>query len=635
MGTFSIVAVFLIIVALTFSVTAQSAINVIPAPSRVSEKSGYFQIKPTTAIAYGEGTHTAAKLLAQRLGHSTGYEPEVISLALEKPREAIVLRIDPSLKHLGEEGYMLESTEQQIEIVAATDAGVFYGTQTLLQLLPEQVYSRKPVSATWKVPCVEIEDQPRYAWRGSLLDCCRHFFDKEFVKKYIDLLAMHKMNVLHWHLTEDQGWRIEIKKYPKLTEIGAWRDENGKKYGGFYSQKDVKEIVAYATERHVRVVPEIEMPGHAMAALAAYPEYSCTGGPFKVQTGWGVFADVYCAGNDKTFEFLQDVLTEVFELFPSKYIHIGGDESPKSVWEKCPKCQDRIKAEGLKNEHELQSYFIRRAEKFLNENGRSLIGWDEILEGGLAPNATVQSWRGIGGGIASAQQGHDVIMSPTSHCYLDSPYTSLSTERVYSYEPTPAELKEEQAKHVLGVEGNLWAEWMNTSRDVESKAFPRLSALSEVAWSNKTNRDWTKFRSRLEVQLKRLKRLDVAYFDEPLLDSVRVGEWKPAMVPEKAAEADWDVTSAITSGGKMEALFVYQSGAHALAIKWVALYENGVEVARDTHNGWSGASLNDIVYHLTLEKLKPGATYTLKALVAGEGGTDSNGVVTLRVKAKK
>jgi len=358
---------------------------------------------------------------------------------------------------------------------------------------------------------------------------------KEYVKKYIDYIAMHKMNTFHWHLTEDQGWRIEIKKYPKLTEIGAWRKEtlighyrdkphkyDGKVHGGFYTQEDVKEIVEYAKSRYVTVVPEIEMPGHSVASLASYPELSCTGGPFEVRTIWGSSEDVYCAGNEETFHFLEDVLSEVIALFPSEYIHIGGDECSKGRWEKCPKCQARIKAEKLKDENELQSYFIKRIEKFLNANNRKLIGWDEILEGGLAPDATVMSWRGMVGGIEASRQGHDVVMSPTSHCYFDyyqgnpdlEPLAIggyLPLKKVYSFEPTPDDLTTEEAKHILGAQANLWTEYIQTQEHAEYMVFPRISAIAEVVWTPKELRNWDNFIMRMEKQFRRYDILMVNY----------------------------------------------------------------------------------------------------------------------------
>jgi hexosaminidase len=422
---------------------------------------------------------------------------------------------DPAL---GKEGYELAISPATVLLRAPEPRGLFLAVQTLRQLLGPQAEKQPAdepgMTARVVLPRVRIVDQPRYQWRGMLLDCCRHFMPKEFVKRYIDLLAYHKMNVLHWHLTEDQGWRIEIKKYPKLTEVGAWRGPADQPYGGFYTQDDIREVVAYAASRYVTVVPEIEMPGHSVAALASYPELSCTGGPFEVGTRWGIYADVYCAGHERTFEFLQDVLSEVIELFPSEFIHIGGDECPKTRWQQCKRCQARIKAEGLKDEHELQSYFIRRIENFLNGKGKRLIGWDEILEGGLAPNATVQSWRGMEGAIAAATAGHDVIASPTSHCYLDYSYDAISLERIYSFEPTPVKLTPSQAGHVLGAEGNMWTERAPQER-VDRQVFPRLCALAEVTWSPAAARDWADFSRRMRTHYRRLDALGVRYYMSP------------------------------------------------------------------------------------------------------------------------
>ena len=387
----------------------------------------------------------------------------------------------------------------------------------------------------WEIPGVEIQDEPRYPYRGMMLDVGRYFFPPEFVKRFIDLMALHKMNYFHWHLTEDQGWRIQINKYPRLTEIGAFRDESvvghlrdkplkfdGQRYGGFYTQEEIREVVEYAKARHITVIPEIEMPGHSLGALASYPELGCTGGPYEVAKRWGVQDDVYCAGKEETFQFLEDVLTEVMDLFPGKYIHIGGDESPKIRWEECPHCQARIKEEGLKDEHELQSYFIKRIEKFLNENNRKLIGWDEILEGGLAPEATVMSWRGTEGGIKAAKELHDVIMTPTTYCYLDyyqgpredEPLAIggfLPLSKVYSYDPTPAELNEIESKHILGVQGNVWTEYIKTAEYAEYMTFPRACAIAEIGWSQKDAKNYEDFLHRLDIHLKRLTIMGVNY----------------------------------------------------------------------------------------------------------------------------
>ncbi len=436
----------------------------------------------------------------------------------KKKENSIILMIDEKLKRVGKEGYQLRVTEKSVTIKSSSPAGIFYGVHSLYQLLPPEVEKNEQVTGVkWSIPCVTIEDKPRFTWRGMHLDVGRHFAPVKFVKKYIDLLSSYKMNTFHWHLTEDQGWRIEIKKYPKLTEIGSKRKEtmgDSTPYGGFYTQEEIKEVVNYAKERFITIVPEIEMPGHALAALTAYPEFSCTGGPFEVGTTWGVFEDVYCAGNEKTFEFLKDVLSEVIPLFPGKFFHIGGDECPKERWKNCPKCQARIKKNKLGNEHRLQSYFVQRIERFLRSKGKRLVGWDEILEGGLAPGATVMSWRGTEGGIAAAKAKHDVVMTPTSHCYFDY-YQSkpdsepkaiggfLSIEKVYSFEPVPAELKPKQAKHILGAQGNVWTEYMPNTNHVEYMVLPRLLAMSEVVWSVKKQKNFEDFSKRLNEHYKR------------------------------------------------------------------------------------------------------------------------------------
>lgn len=496
---------------------AFAELSVIPHPVEMRVLDGAFPLRGEVSIyadGGNQGAVAVAKYFADRLKELTGLNTKVVTDEAAGMGAQFLFMVQPNKTALGEEGYELVVTPIKILLSAADPNGLFLGVQTIRQLVT-------PRGAEWEMPSVRIKDYPRYPWRGSLLDCGRHFMDKEFVKRYIDLLAYHKMNVLHWHLTEDQGWRIEIKKYPKLTEIGAWRGEGDQRYGGFYTQDDVKEIVEYAKSRYVTVVPEIEMPGHSLAALAAYPELSCTGGPFQVATTWGVFEDVYCAGNDKTFEFLQDVLTEVISLFPGEYIHIGGDECPKTRWKACEKCQARIKAENLKDEHELQSYFIKRIEKFLSEKGRRLIGWDEILEGGLPPKATVQSWRGLAGAVAAAKSGHDVICSPTSHCYLDYAQERVAGEPTqmgfidlktcYHFEPTPAELSPQQADRVLGLEGNIWTEHAPPPR-VDWQVFPRLCALAEVAWTPKEKRDWDNFQFRMKTHYARLDALGVKYF---------------------------------------------------------------------------------------------------------------------------
>lgn len=414
--------------------------------------------------------------------------------------------IEPGLV---DESYRLVIRPDGMELSARSRSGLFRGTQTVQQLLDATGDS---------IPCGIIEDEPGFRWRGMLLDCCRHFMPMDVIKETIDQLAYHKFNVLHWHLTEDQGWRLEVPGYPLLTEVSAWREEwDGSRYGGYYTSEEVREVVAYAAARFITVVPEIELPGHSVAALAAYPELSCNGTPLKVETQWGVFQDVYCAGNDQTFKFLEDVLTHTMELFPSHYIHIGGDECPKDRWRACPKCQQRIADENLEGEHELQSWFIRRIEKFLMQNNRRIIGWDEILEGGLAPAATVQSWRGVRGAIAAARQGHDAIVSPTTHCYFDADVATLDIRQVYTFNPRPEKLSAAENEHILGGEMNLWSEYIPPER-LQSMVFPRMTAMAECLWTDNDDRSFPEFLERLRPHVAMLEAagVNVGPTDQPI-----------------------------------------------------------------------------------------------------------------------
>lgn len=519
--------------------------HLIPQPNSLTEMSGVFELtRELQIVINGENPELrwAADAFNEVIEDVLGYSADIVSGDVSG---SITLQLSDQIK--GEEAYELDVRESGITITGSTPAGVFYGVQSLRQLLPVNIdESAKAVT----IPSVKIKDAPRFSYRGMHLDVARHFYGPDFVKRYIDLIALHKMNTLHWHLTEDQGWRIEIKKYPKLTEVGAWRDEtlighggktpfeyDGKRYGGFYTQEEIRDVVAYAQKKFVTIIPEIEMPGHSQAALAAYPDLACTEGPFEVAKRWGVFEDVYCP-KEETFQFLENVLLEVFQLFPSKYVHIGGDECPKKRWEESAYCQNLMKREGLQNEHELQSYFISRMEKFINSEGRSIIGWDEILEGGLAPNATVMSWRGTQGGIAAARQGHDVIMTPGSHCYFDH-YQSKDTEneplaiggftdveKVYHYEPIPDELSEEERKYILGAQANVWTEYIKTPDHVEYMILPRMTALSEVVWSSKKDRNWVDFQNRLQTQRIRYDQLGLNYAKHVFqkIDSVKTQE---------------------------------------------------------------------------------------------------------------
>jgi len=508
-------------------------INVIPQPLKIEYTQSEFKINKKTTILYDQSDkefEKVASYLHNELLRTLNLDLRKSDIKNHSKRNSILL-VKKNSNKLGSEGYELHVIKKNITISSNEANGSFYGVQTLLQLISNETLNENIVYNTI-VPGVKIYDIPRFQWRGMHLDVCRHFFDIDFVKKYIDVLAMHKMNTFHWHLTDDQGWRIEIKKYPKLPEKGAfrpqtmvgknWEEFDNTPHFGFYTQEEIKEIVQYAADRFITIVPEIEMPGHSLAALAAYPEYGCTGGPYEVAKTWGVFDDVLCAGNDKTYEFIQDILTEVIQLFPGKYIHIGGDECPKAAWEKCSKCQKRMKVEYLKNEFELQSYFIRRIEKFLIANNKKLIGWDEILEGGLAPEATVMSWRGTEGGIHSAKMGHDVVMSPNSQCYFDhyqaeplneplaiGGFTDLA--EVYGYEPVPHELNEQESKHILGAQANVWTEYISKTEHLEYMVLPRLCALSEVVWSAKEYKNFDDFKIRLKTHILRLKEKEYNY----------------------------------------------------------------------------------------------------------------------------
>ena len=519
-------------------------IRIIPEPVKLTVQKGDFIITPKTVLVVSDpGDVHAANFLNQYLKKYYHFQLQIKEHTTSgsiniHTKKFIQVPDNP-------EFYSFQSKPSGITISGNSYAGSFYGIQTLIQLLPVNATANK-----LKIAAVSIEDEPRFAYRGMHLDVGRHFFSVDFIKEYIDFIALYKMNTFHWHLTEDQGWRIEIKQYPRLTSAGAYRNgtiighapgtgNDGIKYGGYYTQEQIKDIVQYAANRFITVIPEIEMPGHASAAIAAYPKLSCfpdkntptpknknlwsgdTTGK-QVQQGWGVFDDVFCPG-EYTFHFLENVLDEVMELFPSKYIHIGGDECPKTYWKASPFCQQLMKEKGIKDEHELQSYFIQRIEKYINSKGRQIIGWDEILEGGLAPNATVMSWRGEKGGIEAAQQKHDVIMTPGAWCYFDhsqnKPEDSLTiggytpVQKVYSYEPVPKEISADETKYILGAQGNVWTEYMKYPTKVEYMILPRMSALSEVLWSPAGKKNWQNFENKLFTDTKRYELWQV-HFNE-------------------------------------------------------------------------------------------------------------------------
>ena len=517
-----------------FSDSFAQKVSIIPKPLSVHEKSGNFKLSSSTKIVYEQGNidlKAISEKLSDQIKKTTGLQLRVAEVGSRPSKNEIILQLKSGLDSLGNEGYTLSVSPEKIVINSNKPAGIFYGTETIYQLLPVDKPNVKNTIAVL-IPAVEIVDKPRFPWRGLMLDVGRYFYSVDFIKQYINELAMHKMNTFHWHLTEDHGWRIEIKKYPRLTEVSAWRDGtqfdrfkdhiNHNPHGGYYTQDQIREVVKYAQERYINIVPEVEMPGHTLAVLVAYPELSCTGGPFKIPLNWGIQKDIYCAGNEKTFEFLENVLSEVADLFPSPVIHIGGDEAPKDRWNACPKCQKRIKDEHLKDEHELQSYFVRRIEDFLKTKNKKIIGWDEILEGGLAPNAMVMSWRGEEGGIAAAKQHHKVVMTPSPYTYLDyyqgEPYHEpaaigglLTLEKVYSYEPIPAVLTAKEASYIQGIQGNLWAEYVHSPEKAEYMAFPRAAAIAEIGWSQPQNKNWENFKQRMETQYKRYELAGINY----------------------------------------------------------------------------------------------------------------------------
>ncbi len=495
----------------------EKQISIIPLPVSVKRAMGKFEINKKTVIhtADDQDSMHCAKYFQAAFANASGMELAVKSGAPETMKNIIVIVANNKLA-MEKEAYKIKVTPKAAVLTAKEGQGLFWGVQSLLQLLPTAADRAANLNqgVDWEIPACVIQDKPRFSYRGMHLDVGRHLFPVASIKKYIDYLAAHKINTFHWHLTEDQGWRIEIKKYPKLTSVGAWRGPADNCYGGFYTQEEVKDIVKYATDRYITVIPEIEMPGHSVAAVSAYPELSCRGEKVPVRTAWGVSQDVYCAGNEEVFTFIQDVLTEVMELFPSEYIHIGGDECPKKRWKQCPKCQGRISDEGLKNEYELQSWFIRRIEKFLNSKGRNLIGWDEIMEGGLSPNATVMFWLHMNNVKRAAAEGHNIIMTPNHPFYFDHYQGDRSVEpkaiggfaplqKVYEYEIVPKGLTEKEAKHIIGGQANCWTEYMPKFSKVEYMVLPRMAALAENLWTPVARRNYAHFTKRMRSQYQR------------------------------------------------------------------------------------------------------------------------------------
>lgn len=537
-----IILLILAVVPATLQASDSVDYNVVPLPTSIQKmKASDFEMSSSTTIVYDAGNdvmYRNAQFLADYIFQATGIKMDIVAKSKQKYKSAILLKLNS--KVIGDEAYQMTIGDSKIIIEASSEKGMFYGIQTLRKSLPVAK------TTSLKLPAVRIVDSPRFAYRGMMLDCSRHFFSISFIKKYLDLMAMHNMNVFHWHLTDDQGWRIEIKKYPRLTSVGSTRTgtivgfnsmvDDSVAYGGFYTQEQAREIVEYARQRNIVVIPEVDMPGHMKAALAAYPELGCTGGPYEVGHRWGIYLDVLCLGNDKVIKFCEDIIDELCDIFPARYIHIGGDETPTERWQECPKCLALAKEQGL-TPKTLQGYFTNRIEKYVRSHERSIIGWDEILEGDINPSATIMSWRGIVNGELAAQKGHDVIMSPTSYCYFDYCQTDtsqmyepsprrdyLSVEKVYGYEPCPDSISEAVRQHVLGVQANVWTEYIACPGAVEYYSLPRMSALSEVQWS-RGEKNFGDFKSRLG-RLTQFLRLYGYTYAHHLWPSEMVSPWE-------------------------------------------------------------------------------------------------------------
>lgn len=636
------------LMAIVTGVAAPTPPSLVPLPAQLSLREGKgFTLTDAFTLVADEAFRKEAEFAARELNRATGFALKVVGAEAAKGEAgSLVFR---KVEGLRPEAYRLSTGPQGALIEASTPAGAFYGFQTLRQLLPAEIYAKRPQSGvTWQVPAVSIEDAPRLKWRGVLVDDCRHFMGVQAFRDMVDAMATHKLNVLHWHLTDDQGWRIEIKKYPQIVLNGARRAQSsvrgngwkgdGKPYGWFYyTQDQIRELVAYAAERHVTVVPEIEMPGHALTLLSAFPDLGCTGGPYAPRCFPGVEQDIVCAGNDRVFEVYEDILDEVMALFPSTYIHCGGDEVPKARWKACPKCQRRIKEEGLMDENHLHTWFIQHFANYLKDHGRRLIGWDEILSGGLPQGATIMSWLGTKAGITAAKAGHEAIMVPHYVLYLDyaqgvpnDPYEYMAggntLRRIYDFNPT-AGVPEEFQRFIIGTQGSLWSEYIRTPAEQQWKAWPRAAAVAEVAWTPQALRRWEDFRDRMDEDHRRLVCLGLNAAPLPIRP---VAQWTKGDIPTEWSVRTWDLSPSLTSAGAYEVTFQYQSGASRLDVRKVELVVNGQTVAVDAHEGQTGGINRNNVYRLDVKTLPKGATVTLRAEVRTDGSTDSSGGIALR-----
>jgi len=629
---------------------------------------------PTTLLVDGAGRETA-EYLATLLFKSTGYRYQIATNSgVAAVPQAILLTTNSALTNVGSEGYELTVSNNSVVIRAPTTAGLFYGAQSLLQLLPPEIFSLQPVTGVpWTIPCVYIKDWPRFPWRGWMLDSVRHFFTKDEVKRFLDAMAMQKLNVFHWHLDDDSGWRLEIQKWPLLTQVSAWRTnimfalnprssaawDDSNNYGGFYTQSDAREIVAYAAQRHIMVVPEIEMPGHSSSALAAYQQFSCNGtngdclicsnGPYSLNVTSYV-GGVFCAARPETMSFLQDVLTEVMDIFPGPYIHIGGDEVNFGNWRKHPLDEAATNALGTSSMQVYQGHFTQQIANFIKSKGRTMMGWSEIMNGGTVTNCALMDWIDGAGSraIQAATNGEYVVMTSSAELYINkwetatnasgggvtwsneppgqSGLVTLST--VYNFEPIPASLPAAYTNYVLGEQGNSWTEWIPSFLNMGFRAYPRLSAIAETDWTAASLKDFAGFTNRLVTHQRRLTSMGLNY--NPHAVPPQVGSWTSNQVPAAFATLTWDITSSVTNAGEMTFSFCWKSGTNGLEIAWAALSENGSELDRDTHVGWSGMTATNAVrpsYILRLPARRPTATYTLSASVQGRGGTNSNGII--------
>ena len=638
--TFTVIYFFLIFCVPALGATmANPALVIIPKPARIEIRPGGFKFNLRTQIyletdnedAHWVGEYLSA-LLSRPMGHTI---PVLVVKSAGQHRDAIVLSLKGS-PTLGPEDYEMSVSRDAIRISAPKVAGLFYGVQTLRQMLPPEIESSVPIKERLKVRCARIEDSPRFAWRGLMLDCSRTFLNMEYLRHTIDLMALYKLNVLHLHLTDDQGWRLEIQKYPNLTAVGAHYAESLGGGGGFYTQQQMRDLITYARQRNVNIVPEIELPGHSKEVLAAYPELACAlpekqifeVTPFWKGSSHHHFTQPLCVCDDKVYEMSKDVLSEVIALFPSEFIHVGGDEVSKEAWKESLLCQARMKAEGLRNAEELQSYFMRRIEKVVAAQGRRMVGWDEILEGGLAPGATVMSWRGTKGGLAAAKLGHDVVMAPNPFTYFDYTYDTTPTQKVYSYDPADG-FAPEMAAHILGVEGCMWTHIAVTERSIDYQIYPRLLALAEVGWSPQQNRDWSDFEARLTPQYPRLQRLGVSYYDSRTAGK-KLGGWSDSdLAGDTPRIFDWDATALLGKTCDVEVQTRWDSGDHSVYVRSVALLEDGKQAGQVEFPAPLNKRNDLEVDWLSVGPRRPGVRYTMRVTVQGTSAGSASGSVWL------